>query len=297
VLLQPSSTDDGELKYDMRVIAHHVEYYMLARDSLEANNSNNETEGALGTVAEEQDGTRTDHNLGDSLWVFDGKSVSLWPDAGQLLASAAQDVGQELQAPITLPLDFYPLSVLLEKGILFGVEAELLQRRDASFALFRIVARVYPSFSSNAPQLPILTLLVDRPLPTLDPPALPIHIRHALRLLFLDPLPIPLLLLPRPRDPPPQRPRRDRRRPNLLSQPPPYSPLLPLRLPNPLPLHHCAMCAQDRASILAHPVRLLASATRVVRGKPQSRRSQNGGRIFVGAAQLERDGEHESAGD
>ena len=146
MLLQPSSTDDGELKYDMRVIAQHVEYYMLARDSLEANNNNNNTQGALETLAEEQDATRTDHNLGDSLWVFDGKGVRLWPDVGQLLASAAQDVGQELQAPITIPLDFYPLSVLLEKGILFGVEAELLQRRDASFALFRVVARVCSSF-------------------------------------------------------------------------------------------------------------------------------------------------------
>jgi len=138
VLLQPSETDDGQLKYDMRVVAQHVEYYMLARDSPESYNAKR----SFDNLADEPDSVQTDHNLGDSLWVFDGRSVKMWPDVSQLLASAAQDATQELQAPITIPLDFYPLSVMLEKGILFGVEAELLQRRDSSFASFRVVARV-----------------------------------------------------------------------------------------------------------------------------------------------------------
>lgn len=140
VLLQPSATEGGELKYDMRVVAQHVEYYMLARDSPESFTPN-DVRHTVNDQDDEED-TETDHNLGDSLWIFDGQSMKLWPDVGLLLASAAQDVSQELQAPVTIPLDFYPLSVLLEKGILFGVEAELLQRRDSSFALFRTVARV-----------------------------------------------------------------------------------------------------------------------------------------------------------
>jgi len=140
VLLQPSATDGGELKYDMRVVAHNVEYYMLARDSPEDFTTNAETRSP--NAQDEDRDSETNHNLGDSLWVFNGRSMKLWPNVGHLLASAAQDVSQEPQAPITIPLDFYPLSVLLEKGILFGVEAELLQRRDSSFALFRTVARV-----------------------------------------------------------------------------------------------------------------------------------------------------------
>lgn len=138
VLLQPSANEGGELKYDMRVVAQRVEYYMLARDSPESYSSKRN----LGSAEEEQDQLTSDHNLGDSLWVFDGQSVKLWPDITQLLESAAQEITQEMQAPITIPLDFYPLSFLLEKGIVFGVEAELLQRRDSSFALFRTVARV-----------------------------------------------------------------------------------------------------------------------------------------------------------
>jgi len=151
VVLQPSATEDGELKYDMRVVAQHVEYYMLARDSPEAFTTANSMKRTVNDQDEDQD-FETDHNLGDSLWVFDGQSMKVWPDVGHLLASAAQDMSQELQAPVTIPLDFYPLSVLLEKGILFGVEAELLQRRDSSFALFRTVARVrrQKRFNSHA---------------------------------------------------------------------------------------------------------------------------------------------------
>lgn len=141
VLLQPSATGSGELKYDMRVVAQNVEYYMLARDSPEALTGNG-VKRTVDTQEEEEEDSETDHNLGDSLWVFDGQSMKLWPDVGLLLAGAAHDVSQELQAPVAIPLDFYPLSVLLEKGILFGVEAELLQRRDSSFAMFRTVARV-----------------------------------------------------------------------------------------------------------------------------------------------------------
>jgi hypothetical protein len=40
-----------------------------------------------------------------------------------------------------MPVDFYPLSILLTKGIVLGIESELLQRRDVSFAQYRTSIR------------------------------------------------------------------------------------------------------------------------------------------------------------
>lgn len=143
MLLQPSASDDGGLKYDMRIIAHHVEYYMLARDVSPLLLSQ---DAACESMAASQDDIYSngvyDNNLDDSLWLYDGENVKVWPDVNELLNTASNDLTREIEAPISIPVDFYPLSALLRRGILFGVEAELVQRRDASFASFRAVARV-----------------------------------------------------------------------------------------------------------------------------------------------------------
>jgi hypothetical protein len=42
---------------------------------------------------------------------------------------------------LSIPVDFYPLSILLTKGIILGIESELVQRRDFNFAIARSVIR------------------------------------------------------------------------------------------------------------------------------------------------------------
>ncbi|KAB8339061.1 hypothetical protein FH972_021997 [Carpinus fangiana] len=138
VMLQPTVTDEGELKYDMRLIAQNVEYYLLARDAAshfaspppEADEQVGESTGAV-----------SGYSLRDSLWLFDGQDMRAWTDVNDLLAAVPSEYGRDMPSSIAVPVDFYPLSVLLHKGILVGAEAELLQRNDAGFAYFRNIAR------------------------------------------------------------------------------------------------------------------------------------------------------------
>lgn len=138
VLLQPSVTDTGELKYDMRVISHDVEYYILMRDQLSFNFSPPVDESLPASPSAEMTlGTyRQNQSLRDSLWTFCGKDLIAWNDVQDVLQR------EELPIPIYIPLDFYPLSVLLNKGIVLGVESETIQRRDVTFAVLKFAIRV-----------------------------------------------------------------------------------------------------------------------------------------------------------
>ncbi|KAI9847896.1 MAG: hypothetical protein M1830_007318, partial [Pleopsidium flavum] len=49
----------------------------------------------------------------------------------------------ELNPSVQVFVDFYPLSIVLNKGILLGIESELVQRRDVDFALFRHAMRTH----------------------------------------------------------------------------------------------------------------------------------------------------------
>jgi len=69
VVLQPSTAESGELKYDMRVIIQNVEYYALMQD--------------LPTMLAPSHYSGIDENgipyqtLNDSLWVFDGQDIKV----------------------------------------------------------------------------------------------------------------------------------------------------------------------------------------------------------------------------
>ena len=140
VLLQPSLNEEQKLKYDMRVIAQNVEYFALMRDmppsSLlqgpETSNSPN------GNEINQIGGT----GLKDSLWIFEGNDMKVWTDVQDVIRSAPSDLAREMPPMVSVPMDFYPLSVLLEKGILLGLEPELIQRRDVNFAFFKFTIRV-----------------------------------------------------------------------------------------------------------------------------------------------------------
>ena len=141
VLLQPTVSDSGDLKYDMRIISHDVEYYILMRDQHSFNfmPSVDESLPASPSADMALGSSHSGLSLRDSLWMFRGKDLLAWSDI--------QDVLQQetVPAPLNIPLDFYPLSVLLNKGIVLGVESEMMQRRDVTFTSLKFAIRVSSS--------------------------------------------------------------------------------------------------------------------------------------------------------
>ena len=122
--------DDDEVAYDMQILADRIEYYWTHLQG-------------IGT-------------LENSLWGYDGSGIKLWLDALRIPSSDADDnmhsdddddadEEQEdllpeyktIESSVSMPLDFYPLCVLLEKGIVLGVESEVSLRRSLDFALWR----------------------------------------------------------------------------------------------------------------------------------------------------------------
>lgn len=142
VLLQPTTTEGGELKYEMRIIAQNVETYALIRDhpafALDVHADSLPSSPSVGLTMNGVHG----HDLRDSLWYFDGQDMRVWIDMQDVLLSASAEFGRELPVPVKILVDFYPLSALINKAIIFGVESELIQRRDTSFAFLRFGTRV-----------------------------------------------------------------------------------------------------------------------------------------------------------
>jgi len=141
VLLQPRPNDDGALRYEMRIIAQNVEYYALMRD-MPADLTALHPAGNMNDEARLSPDGYHSNDLRDSLWYFDGVSMKVWMDVQELLATAPTELGRELAPTVSVHADFYPLSILLSRGILFGVESELVQRRDANFVFSRFAPRV-----------------------------------------------------------------------------------------------------------------------------------------------------------
>jgi len=138
VLLQSSRNEKDELKYDMRVIAQHVEYYILMRDQIYFNFTGPEESAPPTPLPGTSFTMRSQHqySLRDSLWIFSGDDLRLWPDVRDLFQHAAD--GNLNSTPVlSMSVDFYPLSILLIKGIVLGIESELVQRRDVNYAQFR----------------------------------------------------------------------------------------------------------------------------------------------------------------
>lgn len=131
VLLQPAMGEEGHLKYDMKVIAQNVEYYVSMKDQpfLTPRGNNGPAE------AEHDD-------LFNSLWMFDGSDIKAWTDMQDVLHALSVESHREVPTAVAISVDFYPLSVLLEKAIVLGVEPDLVQRRDVNFSFFRFAIRV-----------------------------------------------------------------------------------------------------------------------------------------------------------
>ncbi|KAF2770835.1 hypothetical protein EJ03DRAFT_326169 [Teratosphaeria nubilosa] len=143
VLLQPSQNEHGDLKYDMRVIAKNVEYYILMRDQPAAMAELKVPPGAqpVGTPNGFTISGPLGHSLRDSLWYIDGDAYHVWSDVQDVLASAPADLGRELPPAVRIPMDFCPVSAMVSKGIVHGLDADLAQRRDVNFSFFRLATR------------------------------------------------------------------------------------------------------------------------------------------------------------
>ncbi|EFX04522.1 duf1339 domain containing protein [Grosmannia clavigera kw1407] len=128
VLFRPSINDEGQLKYDMRILAQSVEYYVCMKDQPSM-------EDGAGAGAGDEDAAF----MRKSLWLCDGGELKVWPDTQVVLDAVVS--GGEIPPPVTIAVDFYPLSVLLSKGLVLGVEPDLVQRRDVGFSYFRFAIR------------------------------------------------------------------------------------------------------------------------------------------------------------
>lgn len=131
----------GEMKYDMRVIANNVEYYDLMRDQVSLSSSPLRSLPESPSADSALDLSHTDRGLKDSLWYFDGSEMHCWMDVEDLVQSASTENDRNIPPTVSIATDFYPTSVVLNKGILLGIDADLVQRRDAHFAFFRLSIR------------------------------------------------------------------------------------------------------------------------------------------------------------
>ncbi|KAA1084998.1 hypothetical protein PGTUg99_006800 [Puccinia graminis f. sp. tritici] len=126
VLLRPQRSERAEVKYDMHILADHVEFYWAGRQF-----TNHDELGLLE----------------NSLWAWDGKQIVVWLDALALDGDnfpgrekiASGDKCQPFESRLTIPLNFHPLSVLMDKGIFIGIEEKTVIKKSLSFALFRIM--------------------------------------------------------------------------------------------------------------------------------------------------------------
>lgn len=136
--MQPSVSESGELKYDMRIVAQDVEYYILMRDQLSFNFAPpfEESLPPSPSVDVTLNAHQNNQSLRDSLWMFCGKDLVTWSDVQDILHR------EEVPKPLPVPVDFYPLSVLLSKGIVLGIESEMTQRRDVTFTVSKFAIRV-----------------------------------------------------------------------------------------------------------------------------------------------------------
>ncbi|WVQ95249.1 hypothetical protein IAU59_002344 [Kwoniella sp. CBS 9459] len=101
VLLRPRRARPDEVRYDMQILADRIEAYWTHLHG-------------VGT-------------LENSLWGYDGMNMRIWLDALTIEATrvnSTSDSYESVEESVKLRLDFYPLSILMDKGIIIGVDPE-----------------------------------------------------------------------------------------------------------------------------------------------------------------------------
>lgn len=120
VLLRPRKAGSEEVKYDMQILADRIEFCWIHLRGIGA--------------------------LENSLWGYDGRGIRVWLDALTIEAvtiDEKRDAYVRVNESVNIPLDFYPLSVLMDKGIIIGVEYEVASRSSLPFVMFRIVSSTH----------------------------------------------------------------------------------------------------------------------------------------------------------
>ena len=100
--------------------------------------------------------------LENSLWGYDGQNLRVWLNALSIESQptrAVETKAEYVKESVSIPLDFYPLcrstsalclctrahlqlAVLMDKGIILGVEHEAASRMNLSFVMFRHITSV-----------------------------------------------------------------------------------------------------------------------------------------------------------
>jgi len=111
VLLRPRTSGTQEVNYDMQIFAERIEFCWIHLRGIGA--------------------------LENSLWGYDGQNMRVWLNALAIESSGSADEPSSVKESVSIPLDFYPLSVLMDKGIIIGAEHEAATRMNLSFVMFR----------------------------------------------------------------------------------------------------------------------------------------------------------------
>jgi hypothetical protein len=112
VLLRPRKSGNQEVKYDMQIFADRIEFCWIHLRGIGA--------------------------LENSLWGYDGQGIRVWLNALAIESpSSSDEAPQSVKESVNIPLDFYPLSVLMDKGIIIGAEHESATRINLPFVMFR----------------------------------------------------------------------------------------------------------------------------------------------------------------
>ncbi|KAM0751704.1 RIC1-domain-containing protein, partial [Meredithblackwellia eburnea MCA 4105] len=120
VLLRPRRSAHEEVKYDLQILADRIEFYWTHLSG-------------IGT-------------LENSLWGWDGTQIRVWLDAltiERVKVDEKRDAYESVTESVGIHVDFYPLAVLMDKGIIVGVDQETSLRRSLDFAIFRIITTTH----------------------------------------------------------------------------------------------------------------------------------------------------------
>ncbi|PPQ67413.1 hypothetical protein CVT25_005992 [Psilocybe cyanescens] len=112
ILLRPRKSASDEVKYDIQVLADRIEFCWIHLRGVGA--------------------------LENSLWAYDAQGMRVWLNALSIESPSLADSDvKDVKESVKIPLDFYPLSVLMDKGIIIGVEHEAAIRTSLPFVMFR----------------------------------------------------------------------------------------------------------------------------------------------------------------
>ncbi|TEB39050.1 RIC1-domain-containing protein [Coprinellus micaceus] len=112
ILLRPRKTANQEVNYDLQVFADRIEFCWIHLRGIGA--------------------------LENSLWAYDAHGMRIWLNALAIEKHSSQDANElNVKESVNIPLDFYPLSVLMDKGIIIGAEHEVATRMNLPLVMFR----------------------------------------------------------------------------------------------------------------------------------------------------------------